>query len=66
MNLLDYNNKYVKLIDDEGNIFQGMAYYTDADTAEEEEDTLTMKIDGEYGYLELLQSQIESVEILEE
>ncbi|MFM1542045.1 hypothetical protein ABGF49_07385 [Helcococcus ovis] len=64
MKLLNYNNKYVKLIDVDNNKFIGMAYYMDAETNESEEDILDIKTkDGMYyGFYE---SDIKSIEILE-
>lgn len=62
MNLLQYNNKKVQLTDIDGKIWSGMAYYSDADTEESQEDLLTLKVGTEYiGFFE---SEIKSVEII--
>lgn len=67
MKLLEYNNKYLKVIDIDDIEYIGMGYYEDADTAEEPEDTLTIahKKNGYTQYLELLESDIKSIEVLE-
>lgn len=62
MNLINYNNKKIKLIDVDGNVFIGMAYYSDAETNETDEDVLIVKNGTEY--YEILESDIKSIEII--
>ena len=53
MKLIDYNNRYVILLDVNDNKYKGMAYYTDADTEEAVEDIITIHTEDN-GYLEYL------------
>lgn len=61
MNLLQYNNQRILLVDIDGKSWFGMAYYCDADTNETEEDALTVKVGSDY--IEFLESDIQSVKI---
>ena len=61
MNLLQYNNQRILLVDIDGKSWSGMAYYCDADTNETEEDALTVKVVSDY--IEFLVSDIQSVKI---
>lgn len=61
MNLLQYNNQRILLVDIDGKSWSGMAYYCDADTNETEEDALTVKVGSDY--IEFLESDIQSVKI---
>lgn len=60
MRLIDFNNEYVSLITNNNLIYEGIAYYTDADTADEFEDTLTIRTVNNDIY-EFLESEIKSV-----
>lgn len=62
MELLKYNNKRVKLTDTDKKIWLGMAYYSDADSNETDEDVLIVKT--KTGYTEILESDIKSIEVL--
>ncbi len=64
MDLKKYNNRKVELIDDEEQKWVGMAYFSDADTAEEDEDILTIK-SNKGSYNSFLESMIENVKILD-
>ena len=61
MNLLQYNNQRVLLVDIDGKSWSGMAHYCDADVNETEEDVLTVKVGSDY--IEFLESDIQSVKI---
>ncbi|MST90246.1 hypothetical protein FYJ79_11845 [Sharpea azabuensis] len=65
MNLLKYNNKRVKLITNDDVIYQGMAYFCDADDYETEEDELTIKNQIDNRYYGVANSEIKSIEIIE-
>lgn len=56
MNLLQYNNQRILLVDIDGKSWSGMAYYCDADTNETEENALTVKVGSDY--IEFLESDI--------
>lgn len=62
MNLLQYNNKKVSLTDVEGKVWSGMAHYCDAESYDEDEDMLDIKVGNEY--IVFSESEIYSVEIL--
>ena len=67
MKLLRYNNRKVRLIDTDNEVYEGMAYYEDADTAGENEDILTIETNnlGYTKYLDLFESDIKSIEIID-
>lgn len=62
MNLLDYNNKKVKILDVYNELWIGMAYYCDKDTNETDEDVLVVN-DGTI-YMELLESEIKFINVI--
>ena len=66
MNLLQYNNKRVRVIDIDGKEYVGMAYYEGAINFDEKEDSLTIKLDDDkkYTYFGLYESEIKSVEVI--
>lgn len=67
MKLLKYNNKKVELMTKEGLKLEGLAYFEDADTAESNEDILTINTtqNGYREYIVIFESQIKSIEILD-
>ncbi|HGD6287505.1 TPA: hypothetical protein ACIZ2N_000602 [Streptococcus agalactiae] len=62
MELLQYNNKKISLVDIDDEIWTGTVYYCDADTNETSEDVLVVK--NERGYTEISESEIKSIEII--
>ena len=62
MELLQYNNKKISLVDIDDEIWTGTAYYCDADINETPEDVLVVK--NERGYTEISESEIKSIEII--
>ena len=67
MNLLKFNNKRIELIDIYGNKYVGMAYYEDADTAYDSEDSLTIRTfhNGYEEYCGVFESEIKFIKILD-
>lgn len=67
MDLLQYNNKKVRVIDIDGNEYIGMAYYESATNFDEKEDGLTINLNNnaKYKYFGLYESEIKTVEIIE-
>ena len=64
MNLLQYNNKKVRLVTNDERVYQGMAYFCDADDYETEEDELTIKNKSDNRYYGVANSEIKSIEII--
>lgn len=64
MELLQYNNKKVKILTKTGNAYQGMAYFCDADDYETAEDELTIKNETDKRYYGFAGSEIKSIEYL--
>ncbi|RLK62541.1 hypothetical protein D3H64_09255 [Atopobacter sp. AH10] len=62
MNLLQYNNKKITLTDIDGKMWTGMAHYCDAESYDENEDMLDVKVG--HNYIEFLESEIKSIEII--
>ncbi|CYU47894.1 hypothetical protein [Streptococcus suis] len=64
MRLLQYNNKKVKLLTKTGNVYQGRAYFCDAEDYETEEDELTIKNELDKKFYGFSESEIKSIEII--
>lgn len=64
MNLLQYNNKKVRLVTNDERVYQGMAYFCDADDYETEEDELTIKNLSDNRYYGVANSEIKYIELI--
>ncbi|MER0122418.1 hypothetical protein ABQH43_01620 [Streptococcus sp. ZJ100] len=64
MDLLQYNNKTVKLFTKTGNIYQGRAYFCDAEDYETEEDGLSIKNEQDKKFYGFAESEIKSIELV--
>ena len=62
MDLLQYNNKIIRLTAIDGQVFEGHCLYEDKDSYEEEEDGLGIKT-TRYWY-KIFESEIKSIEVL--
>lgn len=62
MDLIQYNNKNVSLIDIDGDTWIGTAHYCDADTSGTLEDVLVLKVESEY--IEIMKSEIKSIKVI--
>lgn len=61
--LQKYNNKLVKIIDIDNQMFSGRCLYENREDFEEEFDGLSVKTDS--GWIKLLENEIKSIEILD-
>lgn len=63
MNLVNYNDKYIKLINKDNKSYKGYSYYCDKDDYEAEEDGLEMRVGKDIWIF--YESDIKSIEILD-
>lgn len=63
MDLKQYNNKRIKLIDIDGQIFQGICIFEDKDTYDEKQDGLSVKIG--YDWVKIFENEIKSIEVIQ-
>ena len=60
MDLKQYNNKKIKLIDIDDHVFQGICIFEDKDTYDEDQDGLSVKIG--YNWVKIFENEIKSKE----
>lgn len=63
MNLKQYNNKEIKLIDIDDQVFQGICIFEDKDTYDEDQDGLSVKIG--YDWVKIFENEIKSIEVIQ-
>lgn len=62
MNLLEYNNKNVRVATDSGKVFEGLASYCEADSFDEEFDALSIR--QPIGGVLIFENEIKLIEVI--
>ena len=63
MDLKQYNNKEIKLIDIDDQVFQGICIFEDKDTQDEDQDGLSVNIG--YDWVKIFENEIKSIEVIQ-